>query len=142
MQYLRVELKSCVKEQLKDSETGLIYNEIVEKPLIKFDLEHPFGNHNENIYWRTSIWNLAVYRSLEIWKSLPNIKIEKSIGTLSEFAQKSLKGKLGSGNKKYFQKEHNGNWAFIQFKENKYENIFKPFSDNAISICRSRARRK
>jgi hypothetical protein len=142
MQYLTLELKSCAKEQRRDSETGLTYNEISERPLINFELEYPFSNERENIFWRTSIWNLAVYRSLEIWKSLPNNKIEKSIGTLSDSAKKSLKGKLGAGNKHYFKKDENGNWTFIKFKETKYESVFKPFSESAINICKNRARGK
>lgn len=139
---MTLELRNCVKERQKDSETGITYEEIVEIPIINFDLEQPFGYHQESITWRTSIWNLAVYRSLEIWKSLSNSKIEKSLGTLSDYAKKSLKGKLGAGNKKYFEKTDNKNWVFIKFKETKYENVFRPFSKEAIEICKRRARNK
>lgn len=142
IQYLTIELRSCVKEQKRDSETGFTYYEIMENPIINFDLDHPFGYHKEHIFWRTSIWNLAVYRSLEIWESLPGSKLEKSIGTLSDFAKKSLNGKLGVGNKKYFEKNENENWTFLKFKETKHESIFRPFSERTIEICRNRARKR
>lgn len=142
IKFLTIELKSCVKDRQRDTETGIVYDQTKEYPIIDFDLEHPFGNHKERIAWRTSIWNLAVYRSLEIWKLLPNSKIEKSLGVLTDYAKKSLKGKLGAGNKKNFEKVDNQYWQLKSFKVTKYENIFQPFSDKAIEICKQRARKK
>lgn len=142
MQYSTAELKICKMEQRTDSETGLRYSEISEYPVIDFVLDHPFGSFREFIAWRTSIWNLAVFRSLEIWKTLPLEKIERSLGELSADAKMSLKGKLGAGNMRYFEKDKNGNWVYNKFKETKYENIFKPFDENAIKLCKIRARAK
>jgi hypothetical protein len=73
---------------------------------------------------------------------LSHLKIENSLGLLSDDAKKSLKGKLGAGNKKYFEKDGNENWAFIKFKETKHEIIFRSYGEKAIEICRNRARKK
>jgi hypothetical protein len=142
MQYLTQELKICVKEKRSDIESGFGYEELIEKPIINFETDHPFGFHKEHIVWRTSVWNLAINRNFEIWKTLSTTKLENSIGELTDYAKKSLKGKLGAGNKKYFEKDKSNKWTFIKFKETKYENVFKPFSDQAIGKCRERARGK
>ena len=62
--------------------------------------------HNEpNIFWRQKMWDLAIYRSLEIWKKIPSARIDKSIGELTELARKSLGGKLVVANGTYFKKD-------------------------------------
>lgn len=108
--------------------------------LVDFDVDHPNSNEKELLEWRDTIWNFAVYRSLEIWKKLPMDKIENSLGTLTKFGQNSLKGKLGSANNKFFKKANNGNWEYITFKQTSHQKEFSPFTNEAIEFCKKRAR--
>ena len=98
--------------------------------------------HNEpNIFWRQKMWDLAIYRSLEIWKKIPSARIDKSIGELTELARKSLGGKLGVANGTYFKKDAEKNWIFLKWKEEKSTKPFLPLSENAVKKCKERAKK-
>jgi len=129
-------------ELVENAEINEIHKQIIENPIISFDTDHPFGFHSNYIAWRTTIWNFAVHRSLEIWNKLPVTKIENSLGSLSEFARKSLKGKLGAHNGKSFKKDENSIWTHLQFKQTSADKAFKSFSHKAIETCKKRARTK
>ncbi len=140
MRYLKQELKIYIDQVVEDEEG---HDMVVMKryPIIILDeAGQPLGIHG--IAWRETIWNSAVYRSLEIWKKLPKDKLENSLGKLTSFAKKSLNGKLGANNKNYLKKDGQNNWVFIAFKQTIHDKAFQPFSEKAIIECRKRAKAK
>jgi hypothetical protein len=132
-------IKIYKKERTYDYNFKEYIYEIKSEPLSKYKLE---VIHNEpNIFWRQKTWDLVIYRSMEIWKKIPANKIESSIGKLTALAKRSLNGKMGTANGKYFRKDENNNWNFIKSKEVKYEKVFLPLSEEAIMKCRERAKK-
>ena len=131
-------LKICKKERRFDLYLEEYVYVIESKGFDKYQVE--VIRNEPNIFWRQNIWNLLIYRSMEIWKKIPNKKIENSIGTLTPQAKKSLSGKMGVANNKYFKKVDN-NWIYFSPKENKYFKPFEPLSDNAILKCKERAKK-
>lgn len=133
-------LKILTIESFRDEDTGQFYKEICDKPIIDFEMDLPFGYFSENIAWRTTIWDFAIHRSLEIWPKMSKLSLERSLGGLTPAANKSLSGKLGSGNRKHFKKSDNDIWEFLSFKTSKYHKTFKPFTEEAKQKCQTRAR--
>jgi len=78
---------------------------------------------------------------MEIWQKIPTDRIENSCGALTEQAKRSLNGKLGLANGKYFKKvEHD--WIFAQKKDEKSLRPFALLSINAVLKCKERARQQ
>jgi hypothetical protein len=139
MNYLIPNIKIYKKERIYDFNLEEYIYEIKPEFLSKYKLEIV---HNEpNIFWRQKTWDLAIYRSMEIWKKIPANKLENSIGELTTLAKRSLSGKMGTANGKYFNKDKNNNWNFIKPREAKYEKVFLPLSEEAIMKCRERAKK-
>ena len=139
MNYLIPNIKIYKKERIYDFNLEEYIYEIKPEFLSKYKLEIV---HNEpNIFWRQKTWDLAIYRSMEIWRKIPANKLENSIGELTTLAKRSLSGKMGTANGKYFEKDKNNNWNFIKSKEAKYEKVFLPLSEEAIMKCRERAKK-
>lgn len=139
MNYLIPNIKIYKKERIYDFNLEEYIYEIKPEYLSKYKLEVV---HNEpNIFWRQKTWDLAIYRSMEIWRKIPANKLENSIGELTNLAKRSLSGKMGTANGKYFKKDKNNNWNFIKPKEAKYEKVFLPLSEEAIMKCRERAKK-
>lgn len=131
-------LKVYKKVRRHDEFTGRAFENIEWLPISNFKIQG--GSEYEYVPWRSKVWNLSIYRSLEIWKRIPSEKIFDSIGNLSLYGKRSINGKLGSANNKYFKKE-DGKWVFIQWKNYKNDNFFTPFSDDEISKCKERAKK-
>tara|TARA_R110002049_G_scaffold285934_1_gene467471 strand:+ start:158 stop:577 length:420 start_codon:yes stop_codon:yes gene_type:complete len=132
-------IKIYKKERIYDFNLEEYIYEIKPEFLSKYKLKVV---HNEpNIFWRQKTWDLAIYRSMEIWRKIPANKLENSIGELTTLAKRSLSGKMGTANGKYFKKDKNNNWNFIKPKEAKYEKVFLPLSEEAIMKCRERAKK-
>lgn len=130
-------------EVVEDEDTFERHKVETETPVAIFtsyDAISPYHNHAS---WCNNIWDFALHRSLEIWNRLSAAEIARSIGELTDFSQRSLNGKLGSGNNRYFTREvKNGTtyWIHQEFKQRSIDKIFKPFSKSAIEYCRERAR--
>ena len=140
MNYLIPKLRILKKEKIQRTPNDFLLEEyeIITEKISKYGVK---VLHNEpNIFWRQKTWDLAIYRSMEIWKTIPSNKIESSIGKLTTLAKRSLSGKMGTANGKYFKKDKNNNWNFMKPKEFKYEKVFLPLSDEAIMKCRERAK--
>ncbi|WP_299065519.1 hypothetical protein [uncultured Polaribacter sp.] len=132
-------IKIYKKERIYDFNLEEYIYEIKPEYLSKYKLKVV---HNEpNIFWRQKTWDLAIYRSMEIWRKIPANKLENSIGELTALAKRSLSGKMGTANGKYFKKDKDNNWNFIKPKEAKYEKVFLPLSEEAIMKCRERAKK-
>jgi hypothetical protein len=139
-QYLKPELKICRLERLKD-EDGEYYDGTVEYPFHQFE-NIGIPSHSAYHYgWIETVWNFAVYRSLEIWRVLPVQKIQASLGGVTVFGAKSLQGKLGNANRRLLRKRLDGSWEFLNFKQTKHDRAFKPFSEEAIMLCKQRAKK-
>lgn len=67
--------------------------------------------------------------------------MENSLGELTLFGKRSLSGKIGLANNKYFIKDDKKNWTYIKFRDWKNEKVFLPLSENAIAKCKERARK-
>lgn len=113
---------------------------LVRSKLVSFDTDHPGSNAAEHLEWRKPIWDMAFMRSLEIWKKLPTPNLKASLGaSLSEFAIKSLNGKLGLNNGKVCKKTDDNAWIFLAFKPSGKYRLFRPLSPEAIACCKKRA---
>ncbi|MBA5630539.1 hypothetical protein [Moheibacter lacus] len=123
-----------------DEFTGRGFDNIEWIPISNFKIKD--GSEYEYVPWRSTIWNISVYRSLEIWKKIPSKKVFDSIGDLSIYGRRSINGKLGNANNKYFEKDNNGNWTFIQWKNYKNDKFFTPLTEEAILKCKERAKKK
>lgn len=132
-------IKIYKKERVYDFNLEEYIYEIKSELLSKYKLE--VMPNEPNIFWRLKTWDLAIYRSMEIWRKIPANKLENSIGELTTLAKRSLSGKMGTANGKYFKKDRNNNWNFIKSKEAKYEKVFFPLSEEAIMKCRERAKK-
>lgn len=141
MIYLRQKLKTSKYERVKDHYSGEWYDRETKSLIVNFE-ETPWGNPEDYITWRDSIWTFAGYRSLEIWKRLSNQKLADSLGGLTAHAKKSLNGKLGMGNGKFLAKNGQGEWELLKFKTHYSHLLFKPLSGKAIEACRKRAYKK
>ena len=132
-------IKIYKKERVYDFNLEEYIYEIKSELLSKYKLE--VMPNEPNIFWRLKTWDLAIYRSMEIWRKIPANKLENSIGELTTLAKRSLSGKMGTANGKYFKKDRNNNWNFIKSKEANYEKVFFPLSEEAIMKCRERAKK-
>ncbi len=141
MRYWKKELKVYKLVDKKDEETGERYK--VQEPmvLLEEDFDQERDSFRYDLEWRVALWTFALNRSLEIWEKLSSKKIEAGLGNLTPLSKRSLSGKLGAGNGKFFIKE-NDDWMHIKAKEYKYLPAFRLFSLEAIDICRNRARSK
>ena len=91
MNYLIPNIKIYKKERIYDFNLEEYIYEIKPEFLSKYKLKVV---HNEpNIFWRQKTWDLAIYRSMEIWRKIPANKLENSIGELTTLAKRSLSGK-------------------------------------------------
>lgn len=87
------------------------FDNIEAEPISNFPI--PIVKNEINIFWRQKIWDMCIYRSMEIWKKIPAEKIKASIGTLTVIGKRSLSGKLGNANNIYFIKDHKNNWVSL-----------------------------
>lgn len=131
-------LKICTEVKRYSLEFETHFKQVESEPISKYGISVIRGE--KNVFWRIKVWDLAIYRSLEIYKKIPADRIESSIGTLTKTAKMSLSGKLGSANNKFFEKDDDNNWLFIKWKDLKYEHTFLPLNGNAILMCKKRAR--
>ena len=95
-----------------------------------------------DIFWRSKIWDIAIFRSMEIWKKIPSKKMENSIGKLTQNGKRSLSGKIGLANNKYFVKDDDKNWIQIKTRNLKNERAFFPLSEYANQKCKERTKKK
>lgn len=139
-QYLTPRLKVYRKVRRFEEYTGRGYDNIEWFPISNYKIRGAI--EYEYVPWRTTIWNISIFRSLEIWKRIPTKRIFDSIGVLTIYGKRSINGKLGNANNKYFEKDENGNWIFIQWKNYKNDKFFTPLTEEAILKCKERARKK
>ncbi|MDC8099679.1 hypothetical protein [Chryseobacterium rhizosphaerae] len=138
MNYLTPRLKIYKKVKRFNLVDEKYFDNIEAEPISNFPI--PILKNEINIFWRQKIWDMAIYRSMEIWKKIPAEKIEASIGTLTVIGKRSLSGKLGNANNIYFMKDHKNNWVYIKEKEHKNEKFYVPLSLEAIEKCKLRAK--
>ncbi|WP_336702927.1 hypothetical protein [Chryseobacterium indologenes] len=138
MNYLTPRLKIYKKVKRFNLVDEKYFDNIEAEPISNFPI--PIVKNEINIFWRQKTWDMAIYRSMEIWKKIPAEKIEASIGTLTIIAKRSLSGKLGNANNIYFMKDHKNNWVYIKEKEHKNEKFYVPLSLEAIEKCKLRAK--
>lgn len=116
------------------------YDNIEWIPISNYKIKE--ASEYEYVPWRSKIWNISIYRSLEIWKKIPTKKIFDSLGDLTVYGKRSINGKLGNANNKYFKKDQYNNWVFVEWKNYKNDNFFTPLSEFAILKCKERAKQK
>lgn len=133
------ELKICKRVKKYDFDLEEYYTDIASEPVSNFKVNNL--NNDINIFWRQKMWDVAIYRSMEVWKKMPIHKIEDSLGKLTNLAKKSLAGKLGNANKRFFAKDESKNWIFIKWKEQNNEKAFLQFNENAVIACKIRAKK-
>ena len=134
-----LKLKIYKRETQQDEETGERFKVLVDSPLVDDHFHPEVDSHRTFLEWRETIWSFVLNRSLEIWESLPASRIESSIGKFTIKGKKSISGKLGSGNNKWFQRQGN-NWVHLEAKDYKYAPAFRPLSQSALDACKTRAR--
>lgn len=141
MNYYQPKLRIFKNEILRDKYGIQCGMAIQDRDLVNLDDNISTSNDLENIDWAHSVWNFALFRSLEIWKELDFDQISRSLGGVTKYAQRSLSGKLGSGNGKYYKRNEKGKWVFIYIKQTHIYKEFKPLTDKAIGLCQLRARK-